>query len=286
MILIADGGSTKTDWRLVNDQQSISFQTPGLNPFILSQEQIIEILSESGLNEYKKQVSHLYYYGAGLANESAKHILRISFETWLGTNIQLTLNDDLIGAARALFQNRKGIVCILGTGSNSGYYNGTLIEDKIPALGYILGDEGSGAYIGKMLVNALLKRDFSEELTNMLHSNADLSMDKVLENVYRKPFPNRYLASLTHLVKQNIHSRELSSLVTDSFEAFTLKNVMKYSDYQGLEIGFVGSVAYHFSDLLEQVLVTHQIRNPIIVQSPIDELVKYHIQNSPLNFFN
>jgi glucosamine kinase len=278
MILIADGGSTKTDWRLVKNHQSISFQTLGLNPFILNQEQIIEMLSQSGLNEYKQQISHLYYYGAGLANESAKHILRKSFETWFGTNMQLTLNDDLIGAARALFHDRKGIVCILGTGSNSGYYNGTLIEDKIPALGYILGDEGSGAYMGKQLVNSFLKRDFSPKLTKLLNSNHELSMDKVLESVYRKPFPNRYLASLTYLVKQYIQFPELNQLVMDSFEAFVLKNVKKYPKYQELEIGFVGSVAYHFSNILEQVLETHQIGKPKIIHSPIDELVKFHVK--------
>jgi glucosamine kinase len=280
MILIADGGSTKTDWRLVNHNQSHSFQTQGLNPFILGQEQIIEILGQSGINEYKNKIAHLYFYGAGLANDSAKHILQKSFEIWLGTDTHLMLNDDLMGAARALFYNQKGIVCIMGTGSNSGYYNGSIIENKIPALGYILGDEGSGAYIGKQLVNALLKKDFSEELTNLLRSGDDLSMDTVLENVYKKPFPNRYLASLTHLVKQHIHSPEMKELVTISFEAFVLKNVLKYPNHQDLEIGFVGSVAYHFSDLLETVLKNHQIKRPIIIQSPIDELVKYHLQTA------
>jgi N-acetylglucosamine kinase-like BadF-type ATPase len=278
MYLIADGGSTKTEWRLIKDDRTMSLRTIGINPLFSDKDQIIRVLEESDINLYKAQIDQVYFYGAGLANEALKEILGKIFRQFFSDNTELFINDDLIAAARALFKNKQGIACILGTGSNSCLYSGQQIEDKIPALGYILGDEGSGAAIGKIFINALLKRDFSDELSQILHQSGAFDMNTVIENVYRKPLPNRYLASFTKVIKEHIAHAELEQLVKSAFDDFVFKNLKKYKGNSHLPVGFVGSVAYHFKDILNASLTENGFSEAQIIQSPIDELVAYHKQ--------
>lgn len=276
MILIADGGSTKTDWRLLDGEVIHAFHTKGINPFHNDEDQIIEEINKSDIIKMRSNVTEIYFYGAGLVNENVKNILKNIFVKLFPLAGEISVNDDLLAAARALFDNDKGIACILGTGSNSCLFNGVSVEDKVPALGYILGDEGSGAKLGIKLVNTLYKRGFSENLSNQLMQESDLEMTVVLENVYKKHLPNLYLASLTKIIKKHIDNTEVYNLVKELFVEFIDKNISKYNGFENYAIGFVGSIAYHFNDILSQVLKEKGLKLGKIVQAPIDELIAYH----------
>ncbi|MGE4287256.1 MAG: ATPase [Salinivirgaceae bacterium] len=276
MFLVADGGSTKTDWRLIKGNSTLSLTTMGINPLFSEKDQIIRVLTESDINMYKNSITEVYFYGAGLANEPIKEGLYRIFEQFFGEGTQIFINDDMIAAARALLGTRPGIACILGTGSNSCMYDGNQLIDKIPALGYILGDEGSGAYMGKRFLNALLKRDFSPELTHQLNEMGEFDLNTIIENVYKKPLPNRYLASLTRLLKAQLHQPEIYTLVYNSLEDFVLKNIIKLPRCKELPVVFAGSIAFHFNEVLNQVMKANGFETPRVVQSPIDDLVAYH----------
>jgi len=223
MFLVADGGSTKTDWRLINGDSTLSLTTIGINPLFSEKDQIIRVLTESDINMYRSSIEKVFFYGAGLANNQIKEGLLKIFVQFFGENTQIFINDDMLAAARALLGTKPGIACILGTGSNSCMYDGMQLVDKIPALGYILGDEGSGAYMGKRFINALLKRDFSPELSQKLIKLGEFDLNTIIESVYKKPLPNRYLASLTRLLKAELNEPEIYKLVYDSLEDFVVK---------------------------------------------------------------
>ncbi len=278
MIAIADSGSTSTDWRIIDGSDTINIRGNGVNPYFMTSEQIVEELISGELNGYFKDIEKVFFYGAGLANDPVKEIMQSAFEKVFVNAVSLSFEDDLLAASRALFKTGDGIACILGTGSNSCLYRNGLIVDRIPALGYILGDEGSGARLGINFINALLKRQLPEELSRKLIEDEGLSMNQVLENVYRKKLPNRYLASITKIIHANLEYGEVKRIVLDSFEDFYLKNISRYEGHENLEIGFVGSVSWHFRNLLEEVLQKHGLRVSRILQAPVDELVSFHTQ--------
>ncbi len=277
MILIADSGATKTDWRLIEGMQIRSMTTLGINPYHSSEKEIGEELKKLELDGNERNILHIYFYGSGVANKEMKEVICKSLQRRIGVHPDIQVEDDLLGVARSLFQKDSGIACILGTGSNSCLYKNGNIEDKVPALGYSLGDEGSGTDIGKRLVNALHKRTLSDDLRKAIISEEGLSMDQILENVYNKPHANRYLASLTKIAAKHIKNKEIRGIVGEAFEDFIRKNIFKYSDYTTHEIGFAGSVAFHFSEVLNEVLQKHQLNCNQIIASPIDGLVKYHM---------
>lgn len=278
MILIADSGSTKTDWRLIDGAEVSQCSTLGINPYHSAEEEIAGELGKLDLAGKEKEIRSIYFYGSGVANEGMKSIIRKSLQNRIGTHPEIQVEDDLLGVARALFQQGDGIACILGTGSNSCLFVDGLIRDKVPALGYSLGDEGSGTDIGKRLVNALHKRTLSDALRNTIIAREGLSTDHILENVYNKPHANRYLASLALIAAKYMKHEEIRSLVSVAFEDFIQKNIFKYSDYAAHAIGFAGSVAFHFSELLREILQKHHLRLSQIIASPIEGLVKYHMQ--------
>jgi N-acetylmuramic acid 6-phosphate etherase len=276
MILIADSGSTNTDWRLIDGKKIRSLSTRGINPYHSSEQEIEE---ELGLLDFKGEeanIHEIYFYGSGVANEEMKTLIHRSLQKRIGVHPYIQVQDDLLGVARALFQDGSGIACILGTGSNSGLYKDGKISDKVPAMGYSLGDEGGGADIGKRLVNALHKRNLSDHLREAIVSKEGLSMDQILENVYNKPHANRYLASLTKIAAKYIDQQEIREIVHAAFEDFIEKNISKYSQYSSLDIGFAGSVAYYFKEILSEVMEKHQLKINLIVPSPIEGLVRYH----------
>ncbi len=277
MILIADSGSTKTDWRLIDGTEIRSLSTRGINPYHSSGKEISEELNSLELNGTEPNIQKIYFYGSGVANEEMKELLRKSLQRRIGVHPDIQVEDDLTGVARSLFQRGSGIACILGTGSNSCLYLDGAIKDKVPALGYSLGDEGSGTDIGKRLVNALHKRTLSDRLREAIISEEGLSMDQILENVYKKPHANRYLAALTMIAAKHINNKEIREIVSLAFEDFILKNISNYKDYTNVEIGFAGSVAFYFSNVLKEVLDKHQLKCGPIIAAPIDGLVKYHL---------
>ncbi len=276
MILIADSGSSKTDWRLIDGKKIRSLTTRGINPYHSSEQEIEEELDLLDFQGEEPNIYEIYFYGSGVANEEMKTIIHRSLQKRIGVHPYIQVQDDLLGVARALFLDGSGIACILGTGSNSGLYKDGKISDKVPAMGYSLGDEGGGADIGKRLVNALHKRNLSDHLREAIVTKEGLSMDQILENVYNKPHANRYLASLTKIVAKYIDQQEIREIVHAAFEDFIEKNISKYSQYSSLDIGFAGSVAYYFKEILSEVMEKHHLKINLIVPSPIEGLVRYH----------
>jgi len=276
MILIADSGSTKTDWRLIAGTDVRSMSTLGINPYHSDEQEIARELAKLELDGNERNILEIYFYGSGVANEAMKQVIRRGLQERVGVHPFIQVNDDLLGVARALFQKEEGIACILGTGSNSGLYQDGKIRDKVPALGYSLGDEGSGNDIGKRLVNSLHKRTLSDKLREAIIAEEGLSMDQILDNVYQKPYANRYLASLTKIASKHIDNEEIRDIVKQAFEDFLQKNISKYSDYKERKIGFAGSVAFHFKEILDEVLRSYKLQCDRIIAAPIDGLVEYH----------
>lgn len=276
MILIADSGSTKTDWRLVTGEEVRSYSTKGINPYHSSLEEMAGELQKLDFKGDECNILEVYFYGSGVANEEMKDILRRCLQKRIGVHPYIQINDDLLGVARSLFQDKSGIACILGTGSNSGQFARGEILDKVPALGYSLGDEGSGTDIGKRLVNALHKRSLTNELREAIIAEEGLNMDQILENVYKKPHANRYLASLTRIAGKHIENAQIRAIIRAAFEDFLEKNIFKYENYKSANIGFAGSVAFHFQDILQDVLQENGLHCKQIIASPIDGLVHYH----------
>jgi len=276
MILIADSGSTKTDWRLIKGKDIRSMSGGGINPYHSNEKEIELELEKLDFRGDEANIHDIYFYGSGVANEEMRNIIRNALQKRIGVHPYIQVQDDLLGVARALFMDRSGIACILGTGSNSGFYKDGKITDKVPAMGYSLGDEGGGADIGKRLVNALHKRNLSDQLREAIIAEEGLSMDQILENVYNKPHANRYLASLTRIAAKYIDYQEIREIVSAAFEDFIKKNISKYSLYNAVEIGFAGSVAFYFKEILTEVMVKQDLKISQIMPSPIEGLVTYH----------
>lgn len=275
MLLIADSGSTKTDWKLVDKKVEFSFQTMGMNPFYMKADEIESELKNVVVPKLKKKPGHVYFYGAGIISEQKQRIELILSNSF--PNAKVDAESDLLGAARALCGKETGIACIMGTGANSCLYNGEKIVDNIPPLGFIHGDEGSGAVLGKKLVTMYLKRELPEYIADEFHKEYGLNVSDFLKKVYKEAFPNRFLANFTKFIHQHISNGLIYQMVYDSFTEFLTRNVFKYSDYQKLNIHFVGSVAFYFKDILIKIAKEHDLKIGKIIRSPIDSLVKYHI---------
>ncbi len=276
MIVIADSGSTKTEWCFVEDGIIIKcINSKGINPYFESKEKITQeiklVFSEFDI---ANKISAIYFYGAGCTPEK-KEVVKCCLLEVVGDNILIEVNSDLLGAARALFGKENGIACILGTGSNSCYYNGETIDKNISPLGFILGDEGSGAVIGRLFVGSLLKNQLGEEFKIKFLSECNLSHEEIIDRVYRQPFPNRFLASFSHFIYKHIDNPSVYNIVFESFREFFIRNAMQY-DYQTNNIAFIGSIAYYYKDILSEVAQSLNISITKIESSPINGLVKFH----------
>ena len=282
MILIADSGSTKTDWCLCNKGSVVlNIQTQGINPYHQTEEAIEEVLLEELLPQLEAQGSNIQssqlsiiYYGSGCANETACNRIKEAIHKVLGTS-DATIHSDLLGAARALCGHEEGIACVLGTGSNSCLYNGKEIIANTPPLGYILGDEGSSAVLGRRLVGDCLKNQLPEALREEFLTEYQLTPEIILEKVYRQPLANRFLASLTPFLSKHKEVPEVHKLLVESFTDFFVRNVKQYRR-PWLPIHFVGSIANAFSAELKAAAESLGMELGTIMQSPIEGLVKYH----------
>ena len=279
MYLIADAGSTKTHWCLVaNNGDSSEFFTEGINPFFQSAEDIRANISDGLLPQmahllWVGPITEVYFYGAGCTPEKSVIVEQALAACFRKATI-ISVESDMLGAAHALFGKQSGVACILGTGSNSCQYDGEKFVKNVPALGFILGDEGSGAALGKKLVADLLKNQLGSELKEQFLKHFDTNQAEIIDHVYRKPFPNRYLASLSRFAADNLDNPMIAELVYDHFNQFVIRNLKQYSGE--LPVGFVGSIAYYYKDILQQVMSDNQLKVAKILQSPISELKNYH----------
>jgi len=219
-------------------------------------------------------VEYIYFYGAGCSFPEKKILVSRALVRFFN-NAMMEIQSDLLGAARSLFQHEKGIACILGTGSNSCYYNGVDVVENVSPLGFILGDEGSGAVLGKLFVADCLKNQLPEELKEKFFAQYELTPAVIMDNVYKQPFPNRFLSKFTPFLLENIEEPSIFNLVFDSFDAFFVRNVMQYP-LEDIQVGFVGSIAHYFRNTLEIVAFERGIAISAIVQVPMEGLVKYH----------
>lgn len=275
MILIADSGSTKTHWVLMNKTGEIKQEkvTSGINPFLLTEKEIREQLDRE-MNDFDKAVSKIYFYGAGCIGEKQKLMQNLLSDFFQIETIEVY--SDLFAVAHSLCQKEEGIACILGTGSNSCYYDGKQVVQQTPSLGFILGDEGSGSYLGKRLISDWLKGQLSEKLSEAFQEKHQLTQSQVLEQVYRQPFPNRFLAGFTVFLRENIHYPEVESLIAESFRQFIRRNLLQYPKVKELPIHFTGSIAWIFQDILKDVLIEEELQLGKILRQPMEGLIEHH----------
>ncbi len=276
MWLIADSGSTKTQWCIVNEIETIKiFLTAGINPYYQSAEQIAEEMMNSVKPMIEKhEIQKVFYYGAGCNTNQNKTMISEALSLIL-PDAAYEVYTDLMAAARALFLDQPGIACILGTGSNSCFYDGVEIRENISPLGFILGDEGSGAVLGRLLVGDCLKNQLPEWLRDKFLDEYELSPAQIMENVYRKPFPNRFLAKFAPFMSEHLDEPIIFNQVYDSFDAFVSRNVMQYN-LENLLVGFSGSVAANFKDVLEIVAAERNLNLGPIFADPMPGLIEYH----------
>ena len=279
MILIADSGSTKCDWQVVKDKKSFLFtNTKGINPFFHDEATIEAFVMENErLRELADEVTHIFFYCAG--GSSSDLIIRV--EQGLKRvfkNADIFVDHDLLGAAYATWNGNPAITCILGTGSNSVYFDGKNTQEEVPALAYILGDEGSGSYFGKKLLADYLYGYLPKEIDDMLRFELKLTKDEILENVYMKPYANVYLAGFMKLIHQFLHLDYIPDMIAEGMNKFLRIHVMCFENYKEVPVHFIGSVAYFFSDQLHLEAEKLGITIGTIIKKPIDGLVDYHIK--------
>lgn len=273
-ILIADSGSTKTDW-LCGSGETTLVHTQGINPFHQDRETIREILLQELLPQVNVQeVTNVCFYGSGVRPE-LEPVMRGLLNEVFPQAGAVEAHSDLLGAARALCGRESGIACILGTGANSCFYDGTGIVQNTPAMGYILGDEGSGASLGKRLVHDLYKGILSKEMVNEFEQFTGFTMATVIDKVYRQPMANRFLASLSGFIHSRLDHPEISRLVTDCFVDFFRFNIAPYQR-PDLPVSFVGSIAWYYQEPLREAADSLGYRIGKIVRSPLDGLRSYH----------
>lgn len=281
MILIADSGSTKTEWVLGTSPASvISINTQGINPYFQSEETILGILVDELIPslppESAEQVQTVQYYGAGCSTDATKATVRQALQH-VFPQAYIEVEHDLLAAARAACGNQPGIAAILGTGSNSCLFDGTNITANQPSLGFILGDEGSGGWIGKELLRRFIYHELPEHLSKQLEQQYTLTKENILEQVYQKPMPNRYAASFTRFAGEHRTEAAIQEILFAAFDAFFKHHISSYPDFRSYPLNAVGSVAAVFADELRAVAAQYGVEHVTIIQKPMDGLIRFHL---------
>ncbi len=276
MIIIADSGGSKIDWRLLKKNGTIvQANSPGFNPYYQPLHHLITIVEEHLVPKVDEAVEKIFYYGTGVSSEKNQIVIQDAFAKYW-PNARIEIGWDLLAAARALCGTEKGIACILGTGSNSCLYDGEKIIDNVANLGWILADEGSGTYIGKQFIFDYFRKDMPEKLAGQFQQRFPFSREEVLEKVYQGEKPGAFLASFSKFIFQHLKEPYCYQLIYNSFADFYQNNVMKYENYQNTKVHFTGSVAFYFSDVLRQVANDKGITVKNILEGPIAGLTLYH----------
>ncbi len=277
MILIADSGSTKTAWCLVRDSQIVKrFETAGINPFFQTEDEIVAQLKDGLLPEVEANcVENIYFYGAGCANPEKNKALEGLLIDVLGAKTAFVASD-MLGAARGLLGRESGIACILGTGANSGVYDGEQLVKGVYAGGYILGDEGSGGVLGKLLIADWVKKQMPQDIYDALTEEYGLTYLGIVDRVYKQSFPNRWLAQFTKFMSARREHPYIHNLLFEAFKAFFERNIKQYDEWKELEVGFVGSIAFYFNVELREAADVCGVKLGKVMQNPIPGLVEYH----------
>ncbi len=275
--LIADSGATKCEWCVVNNNgKKKAIFTTGISPYFLNSREIIELLQKELMPQMKDtEVDKVHFYGTGLGNPNSITIICNALKK-LFPAAKVKADTDLLAAARALCGNQKGIACILGTGCNSCYYNGKKIMKNTPSLGYVLGDEGSGAHLGKKVLQYYLYNTFDKDLKSRFDAMFVTNQMEILEHLYKKPFPNRYLAGFAIFLSDNRGHYMVENILEDGLNDFFFNHLYKYRESWTLPINFIGSIAYGFKDVLQELCSSYELSLGHVLKNPMEGLVKYH----------
>ncbi len=274
--IIADSGATKCQWTLIMGKEKKTITTVGISPYFLSTDEIVETINKCFQKKIDVQkIDAVYFYGTGLSNPanvaSIKKALKKVF-----SKATLDIQTDLVAVARATCQNNKGVACILGTGSNTGFYNGKKIVKNSPGLGYVLGDEGSGAYLGKKVLQYYLYKTFDEELMHAFENKYKLNKDQILDAIYKQPSPNRYIASFAAFLSEHRGHYMIENIIEDGINDFFFTHLNKLNESWLHPIHFTGSIAYVFSDVVKQLASGYELEIGKIVKSPMGGLIEFH----------
>lgn len=275
MLLIADSGSTKVDWRAIMDDGSVkSIATEGINPVFQTKDKILEIFKTKLLSVLGNKVETVFFYGAGVVSPEVSGVLASCFKEVFSTSV-CEAKSDVLAAARALCGHKPGIACILGTGSNSCFYDGSDISKNVRAGGFILGDEASGAYLGKRLISDFIKGLMPKEIEEVFVQRYNLDYMSIVKKVYKEPLPSRFLASFSPFLNEFRDNQYVYDLLRSSFDEFFRRNIIHY-DYKNYDVNFVGSIAHYYSSILEASAKSFGMKVGRILKAPIEGLVDYH----------
>jgi glucosamine kinase len=278
--LIADSGATKTDWSLVTAQGTFRYQTQGIGPYFLTPDQIRDVLEKELQPQLPPdvQIEEVFYYGTGCAQrKNAQMMTGILEAVWPPARV--AVSHDMMAAARSLCQRSPGVASILGTGSGSCYYDGVEITKMNPGLGYVLGDEASGAYLGRKLLQYYLYNSLDDELKERFEEKYGSGRDEILENVYRKPLANRYLARYAVFLSENRGHYMIENILEDSFNDFFFNHIYKYRESWTLPLHFTGSIAWHFKDVLEALCRLYELQLGTVLREPMEGLIRFHLSD-------
>lgn len=274
--LIADSGATKCEWCLIDEGNKKKIMTTGISPYFLNAEQIEQLLLKSLVPKLKDAVvDEVHFYGTGLSNKNNVLLLKTVLKK-VFRKAKIAVETDLTAAARALCGKKKGIACILGTGSNSCFYDGKKITKNSPGIGYILGDEGSGAYLGKKVIQYYLYQTFDEELLTSFQKRFLVNPIDILENVYKKPLANRYLASFAIFLAENRGHYMIENIIEDGLNDFFFTHIYKYKESWTHPINFIGSIAFGFKDVLQELCNSYELELGKVQKAPMKGLIDYH----------
>jgi len=273
--LIADSGATKTEWCLLNGGRNKMILTQGISTYFLTPGEIADLLKNELTSKVKATVNEIHFYGTGLFDPANRKIMtRILKQIF--PEAKVNVDDDITGAARALCGHQKGIACNLGTGTFSCYYNGKKIVKSRPGPGYVLGDEGSGAYLGKKVLQYYLYEIFDEDLKYLFDKKYKTNRAEILQNVYRKPFPSRYLASFALFLAENRGHYMVENILEDGLNDFFFYHLIKYPEIWKLPVNFVGGIAFGFRDVLAQLCNNYEFDLGKVIKRPMEGLVDFH----------
>ena len=277
--LIADSGSTKTEWCLLENGKSVIFTSQGMSPYFVEDAGMLKIIQDEVIPHLKKHsINEIYFYGTGCKDPNNKKRVKKVFEK-IFPDAKIFIENDLFGAARSLCGIEKGIACILGTGSNSCYFNGKKISKNSPGLGYVLGDEGSGAILGKKVIQHYLYDIFEEDIKARFEEKFVTTPEEILKAVYHKPLPNRYLASFTTFLAENRGHFMIENMIEDGLNEFFYTHIIRYAESKKLPIHFTGGVANGFKDVIEQLCSGYDLQLGQITKTPMEGLITFHKEN-------
>lgn len=276
MILVADSGSSNSDWMLnLPDSKPLFFRTKGLNPFFVNEKEIAKVMKEvPEILPYANEIHEVYFFGAGCVTPDRREIVSNALTEIFPTAF-ISVESDILGSAYATCGTQKGYVCTLGTGSDIGFFDGENLKGSVHGIGYVLGDEGSGAWFGKQMITAFLYDNMPKDLARKFEEKYRITKEIVIKNVYQRDRPNAYLASFAEFMAENRLHPYIDSLLRNGFDEFVRTNVMTYPDYWDYQVNFVGRIAYHFDMQLREVCEVLGVKIGSILETPIEQLFKF-----------